>query len=203
MVPSVILAAGQSARMGRAKALLPLDRSGESFISHIVRTLRAAGQGDVIVVVGQDAEIISSALRMITPPPRVIENPRHLEGQLSSLLAALELVDRPGVDGLLMTLVDVPLVSAETVRAVVDAHARTRAPIVRPVCKGRHGHPVVFDRRVFDELRHADAQIGAKAVVHAHASEIVEVAVDDQGAFQDIDTPEDYRKWIGPFPDSP
>jgi molybdenum cofactor cytidylyltransferase len=186
--------------MGRPKALLPVDRSGESFVAHIIRILRRAGRDDVLVVLGHDAETIAASVRAIAPPPRIIVNLRYSEGQLSSLHAALEIVDRPGVDGMLVTLVDVPLLSADTVRAVVDAHHRTRAPVVRPVQGGRHGHPVVFDRAVFDELRRADPGIGAKAVVRAHASEIVEVSVDDTGSFTDIDTPEDYERLIGPLP---
>jgi molybdenum cofactor cytidylyltransferase len=186
--------------MGRPKALLPVDRSGESFIGRIIRVLRNAGQDDVIVVVGHDAQVIAASVGAILPPPRIVVNARYGEGQLSSLHAALEVVDRPGVDGMLVTLVDVPLVSEGTVRAVVEAYSRTRAPIVRPVQDGRHGHPVVFDRAVFDELRRSDPGIGAKAVVRAHVSEMVEVPVDDVGAFTDIDTPEDYRRLIGPLP---
>ncbi len=186
--------------MGRPKALLPLDRSGESFIARIVRTLQAADQHDILVVVGHDADVIGAAVRQIAPSIRIVLNSRHAEGQLSSLLAALDIVDRPGVDGMLVTLVDVPLLTPDTVRAVLRAHSRTHAPIVRPVNAGRHGHPVVFDRSVFDELRRADPLVGAKVVVRAHQAQIVEVPVDDSGAFDDIDTPEDYQRWIGPLP---
>ena len=69
-----------------------------------------------------------------------------------------------------MTLVDVPLVHPDTVRAVVNAWRRSRAPIVRPARGDEHGHPVIFDCAVFDELRSADRTIGAKAVVRAHAA---------------------------------
>ncbi|MCI0433145.1 MAG: NTP transferase domain-containing protein [Gemmatimonadetes bacterium] len=131
---------------------------------------------------------------------RIVENRDYARGQLSSLLAALALVDRPGVDGLLMTLVDVPLVRAQTIQAIVSAHERTGALIVRPAKQGRHGHPVLFDRAVFDELRRADVEAGAKSVLRAHRSRILDVEVDDEGAFRDIDTPGAYREWIGPFP---
>jgi len=93
--------------------------------------------------------------------------------------------------------VDQPLVSETTVRALADAWRRNRAPIVRPVREGRHGHPVIFDRAVFDELRTADLSKGARAVVHAHAENLVEIAVDDDGAFANIDTPADYERWTG------
>jgi molybdenum cofactor cytidylyltransferase len=93
-----------------------------------------------------------------------------------------------------MTLVDVPAISPHTVRAVIDAWRRTRAPIVRPAIGDRHGHPVMFDRSVFDELRRAPLEAGAKSVVHAHLDAIVNVPVDEEGSLIDIDTPEDYRR---------
>ena len=96
-----------------------------------------------------------------------------------------------------MTLVDVPLVSSATVRTLLQVHHDCGAPIVRPVSKGRHGHPVIFGHALFDELLRADPLLGAKPVVRAHAAEIVEVAVEDEGAFTDIDTREDYGRWIG------
>lgn len=199
MVPGIVLAAGRSSRMGRVKALLPLGRSGETFLSRIVGTLREAGVEDVIVVTGSDAEPITEMTVQWPNPPRLVHNSRYEDGQLSSLLAALNVVDRPGVRAVLVTLVDVPVVTPDTVRRVLEAYRRTQAPIVRPVSAGRHGHPVVFDRAVFDELRRADPTQGAKAVIRAHAGDLVEVPLDDEGAFFDVDTPDDYERLIGRF----
>jgi molybdenum cofactor cytidylyltransferase len=95
-------------------------------------------------------------------------------------------------EAILMTLVDVPSIAPDTVRAVIDAWCRTRAPIVRPAIGDRHGHPVLFDRAVFDELRRAPLDEGAKAVVHAHLDAVVNVPVTDEGALVDVDTPDDY-----------
>ena len=93
--------------------------------------------------------------------------------------------------------------SASTVRAVLDGYRRTGAPLVRPEREGRHGHPVVFDRSLFDDLRRADPQRGAKPVVRAHAAEGLELPVGDDGAFEDVDTPEDYERAFGrPLPPS-
>ena len=101
-----------------------------------------------------------------------------------------------------MTLVDVPLVSAETVRALLAAHRKTRPPLVRPFRSGRHGHPVIFDRAVFDDLRQADDTVGAKAVVQAHLDSSVDVPIEEDGPFCDIDTPADYERVFGrPLPD--
>ena len=194
-VPCVILAAGLSLRMGRPKALLPLP-CGDSFLTRIVRTLQASHIARIAVVVGPCPAEIRAALASAKLEVEIIENPNHHAGQLSSLIAALSVMEGPNVDGLMVTLVDVPLVSIETVRRIRDAYLRFRAPIVRPVKEERHGHPVIFDRSVFAELRTADPSAGAKAVVRAHAHEVLEVTVDDEGAFLDIDTPEDYRRLI-------
>jgi molybdenum cofactor cytidylyltransferase len=93
-----------------------------------------------------------------------------------------------------------PLFTPATVARVLAAFRATGAPVVRPASGGRHGHPVLFARAIFDELRRADLSAGARIVVRAHAREIVDVAVDDRGAFVDIDTPDDYRQWIGELP---
>jgi molybdenum cofactor cytidylyltransferase len=97
-------------------------------------------------------------------------------------------------EGLLVTLVDVPMIAASTVAAVVDTWHRTRAPIVRPLVDGRRGHPVVFDRAVFAELRHAPLEEGARRVVRAHWGDAIDVPVEDRGCLIDIDTPADYEQ---------
>ena len=135
---------------------------------------------------------VSRALGAIEPAPRVILNPDYESGQLSSILAGLRAIDRPGVAAMLMTLVDVPLVSVETVRAVLMHYRSTSAAVVRPVNGARHGHPVLIDRRLFSQFRSADATIGIKPIVRAHASAVGDVEVRDEGAFTDIDTPEEY-----------
>lgn len=190
MIPALVLAAGKSTRMGRTKALLPLG--DETFISRIVGTFRAAGVEDVVVVVGHDAERVAAALDRLDPPPRVVLNPDYESGQLSSILAGLRAVDRPGVTALLLTLVDVPLVSADTVRAVLMRYRAEAATVVRPVNGSRHGHPVLIDRKLFPLLRAANPATGAKPIVRAHASAAGDVEVVDEGSFTDIDTPAEY-----------
>jgi molybdenum cofactor cytidylyltransferase len=105
-------------------------------------------------------------------------------------------VDRPGVAGALVTLVDVPLVSAETVRAVIAHYRRSHAPVVRPTSGTRHGHPLLIDRSLFGELRAADPSTGAKPIVRAHASPEGDIAIADEGAFIDIDTADEYEQAV-------
>jgi molybdenum cofactor cytidylyltransferase len=197
VIPAIVLAAGKSTRMGRSKATLPLD-GGDTFLTRIVRTFAAASVEDVVVVVGHDADAIIASFANVDLVARFVENPDYERGQLSSLLAGLRVVDRPGVVAALVTLVDVPLVSAATVRAVIDRYHQTHVPIVRPVRGQEHGHPVLIDRSLFDVLRHADPSQGAKPVIRAHASAAGDVAVADAGAFADADTPEEYDRLLRP-----
>jgi len=199
VIPGIVLAGGKSSRMGRPKALLPIGPAGETFFDRITRTLIEGGVQDVVVVVGADADAIRAVVAPASLHVQLVNNPDFERGQLTSLLAGLRTVDRPGVSAALVTLIDSPLISAADVRRLIEARREHRAPIVRPARNGRHGHPVIFGRELFDELRRADPAQGAKSVVHAHAVEIVEIEPDGEGAFIDIDTPEDYERWIGPL----
>lgn len=220
MIPAIILAAGASARMGSTKALLQLP-GGDLFLSRLDATLRRAGIEEVVAVIGHDAAAIRAAVDQVAGGERsgrgmhgarlrLVENPDPSRGQLSSLLVGLDTVvgartcshegaagttfSEGGPAAVLVTIVDLPLVSVETVRGLLGAWQRTGAPIVRPVRGGRHGHPVIFAASVFGELRVADHRLGARAVVRAHESEVLDFAVNDAGAFDDIDTPEDYER---------
>jgi molybdenum cofactor cytidylyltransferase len=178
--------------MGRAKAMLPLGN--ETFLTRIVRTFLDADVDDVVIVVGHEADAIVTGFSTSGLPARFVLNREYDRGQLSSLLAGLTVVDRPGVVATLVTLVDVPLVSAATVRTVIDRYRATRAPIVRPTSGLRHGHPLLIDRSIFNEVRAADHEAGIKPIVRAHASHDGDVEVSDEGAFTDIDTADDYRR---------
>jgi molybdenum cofactor cytidylyltransferase len=193
MIPAIVLAAGRSSRMGRAKALLPLA-GDDSFLTRIVRTFLDARVDDVVVVVGHDADTIVSEFTTSGLPARFVRNADYDRGQLSSLVAGLGVTDRPGVAAVLVTLVDVPLVSAATVRAVIERYRTAHALVVRPTSGARHGHPLLIDRALFAELRAADPSAGAKPIVRAHASADGDIAIDDEGAFTDIDTVEDYAR---------
>jgi molybdenum cofactor cytidylyltransferase len=195
VIPVIVLAAGRSSRMGRAKALLPLA-NGETFLTRIARTFLDAGVADVVIVVGHDAEAIVKSFSESALPARFVLNPNYDRGQLSSLLAGLDVVDRPGTSAALVTLVDVPLVSSATVRTVIDRYLTTRAPVVRPTSGTRHGHPLLIDRSLFNALRSADPKTGSKPIVRAHASAEGDVPIEDEGAFIDVDTAEDYTRLI-------
>jgi molybdenum cofactor cytidylyltransferase len=191
VIPALVLAAGRSERMGRPKALLPAGLNAGTFASVLIQSLRAGGVEDVLVVGRpEDAALHDEALRC---GARFVQNPDADRGQLSSLLAGLNVADRPGVAGVLVMPVDIPLVRPDTIARVKAAFLSGHPPIARAVHQGRHGHPVIFGRPVFDALRHADAGVGAKAVLHDNAAALLNVEVDDEAVLRDVDTPDDYR----------
>jgi molybdenum cofactor cytidylyltransferase len=190
----MVLSAGESARMGSPKALLH-DPDERPFVARIVRTLLTAGLTDVLVVTGSHHGSIESALVAdgLGGRVRLVRNTDPSRGQLSSIWTGLD-ARAADAEGLLMTLVDVPMLAASTVSAVVEAWRHTRAPIVRPIVDGRRGHPVIFDCQVFDELRNAPLDAGARTVVRAHWPDSLDVPVNDRGCLIDVDTPSDYEQ---------
>lgn len=199
MLAAIILAAGESTRMGTPKALLH-DPAGRPFVARLVRTFAEAGISEVVIVTGSRHTAIVGAIAADRPPvtPAFATNPEPSRGQVSSLWIGLDAVAKPDLEGVLVMPVDIPMVRPSTVRQVIEGWERTRAPVVRPVVGDRHGHPVLFDRAVFDALRHAPVAEGARAVVHAHQDQLVDVAVDDDGCLIDVDTPADYQALVKP-----
>ena len=201
MLEAVVLAGGASTRMGSPKALLS-DPEGSPFIIRIASTLREAGLARVVVVTGvhhQDIAEACSSHAAVAGLVRCVRNPHPERGQLSSLLVGMDAAVGPETEGLLVMLVDVPMVASDTVRRVVQAWKSRRAPVVRPAVGGAHGHPVIFDREVFAALRAAPLELGAKVVVRAHALRLENVPVEDAGCLLDIDTPGDYAH-LGALP---
>lgn len=191
MIPGIVLAAGASSRMGRPKPLL--QAGGRTFVAGLVRTLLGAGVHPVVVVIRPGADEIASEILASGATPVV--NPAPEQGQLSSLLAGLDAVQGLEPVAVLVTLVDVPAIRPDTITALLGRLSGSPAAILRATYRGRHGHPVVFRRSVFDPLRRADPTAGAKAVLRTHPVE--DVRVEDPGVVDDIDTPEDYARAFG------
>jgi len=197
VLAAIILAAGESSRMGRPKALLP-DPDGQPFVVRLAGTFAAAGVPHIVVVAGSQTPAVSQALHAaaLRITPVIVTNPNPRLGQLSSLWVGLDDAERVDAEAALVTLVDIPMVQVATVDRILGAWQERRSPIVRPAFGARHGHPVLFDRSVFAELRNAPLDEGARAVVHAHAADMTTVDVDDEGCVTDVDTPADYADLI-------
>jgi CTP:molybdopterin cytidylyltransferase MocA len=195
MVAGVILAAGRSERMGRPKALLNQAFTGQTFVAHLISTAREAGL-PAIFVIGRSANV-ELAAEVERFGVTLLVNDAPERGQLSSIIVGVDAAERLGASAILVMPVDVPLLSSAVVSHVVAAANGSRAQIVRATHAGEHGHPVLFKRSVFGELRSADPSIGARAVVRADPARVLDVDVSDAGVTFDIDTPEDYRRAFG------
>ena len=201
MLAALVLAAGESRRMGGSPKALLKAPCGRSFAGRITDVLAESGVDTLFVVTGAHHDEVVKAVEADRPrlSPVFLRNPNPSRGQLSSLWVGMDHAVTPAVEALLVTLVDVPMITADVVRQVIDGWRVSRAPIVRPAIGAVHGHPVLYDRALFAALRSASLEHGAKAVVRAHESEILNVAVSDPGCLRDVDTPEDYRTLRG-FP---
>jgi len=189
----VVLAGGDSRRMGRPKAGLALG--GRTFLACVVESLAGARVAPIVVVAGRHADAVRAALPEASEA-EVVVNPDPDRGQLASLRIALAHLAARGetLAGAVVALVDHPAVRPETVRALVDAlsaPARTGAAIAIPSHGGRRGHPVAFARSLWDELAAAPDDIGARAVVRRDPKRVCVVDVDDPGVLVDVDTPAD------------
>ena len=191
-IAGLILAAGESSRMGRDKALLTYGEA--TFLDAIIATLQEAGVAGVTVVLGHHAEEIQRGadLRDAT----VVVNPDYRIGQTSSLQAGLRSLESSGLEAIVLCLVDHPAVSAESVRAMIRIFCESRAPVVVPRFSGRRGHPVLITRPLFQELLQLDPNAGANTVIrkYDHVTRIVEVP--DRGILVDVDDPADYSRLI-------
>lgn len=197
-VVGIVLAAGQSTRMGQPKALLPCPPAGRTFVTQIIHVLREGGI-DTIAVIGRvndpdlRREVASAGL-----PVCYVENPSPELGQLSSILVGVAFAEARQSAGILVLPVDMPLIRPETVRTALGAFAAGDEPVLRATYQGRHGHPVIFGAAVFPALRHADPEVGARAVLHQDPSRVRNLEVDDPGVLRDFDWPTDYRGLFDP-----
>jgi molybdenum cofactor cytidylyltransferase len=196
MIVAAILSAGESSRMGRPKALLPID--GVRFIEKIVTSLRSTRVGKIMVVLGHNAAEMRQRISDLQVD--LVTNPDYKQGQLSSLAAAIRSIetgnDAERVDGILVHLVDHPYINAALVNLMIERFYETKKLIVVPRYENRRGHPVIFSKALFGELLAAPLDRGAKAVVHAHRDDTLEIDTNYEGAIIDIDTPEEYRRHV-------
>jgi molybdenum cofactor cytidylyltransferase len=193
MISAVILSAGESSRMGRPKALLPIE--GQKFIERIIRVIGQSRVGRTIVVLGHHADELRGQIEHL--PIQMVLNPDYQKGQLSSLQAAIRHIKNDDrCDGMLVHLVDHPFIDVALLDALIQRFYETKKLIVVPRHKGKRGHPVIFSRDLFEELLNAPIDQGAKAVVNAHREETLEIEWQDQGITLDIDTPELYRQHV-------
>ena len=188
-IDGLLLAAGESRRMGFPKPLLKIG--DETFVAHLSATMLSV-VARLGIVVGAHAERVRAAIPTDTRI-QVIDNPDWPRGQLSSIKAGVRALPSDA-SAALIHLCDHPTVKATTFGAVIEAYHKSGKPIVIARHEGHRGHPVLFDRSIFSELLEAPEDRGARVVVNANASRIVYVDVDDPGILLDLDTPEELKR---------
>lgn len=189
LVSAILLAAGESKRMGEAKQLLPFG--GSTVLEQVVSRLLAAPLDEIVVVVGCQAEVMRS--RLLRYPVKLVDNPNYREGMSSSLRCGL-LAISPHCRGVLIVLGDQPRVSAATVRQIIAAFRRVGKGIVAPVYRGQRGHPVLLDIAYRPEMMALHGDVGCKAILERYAAEVLEVEVESPAILQDVDDRQDYER---------
>ena len=195
MINAIILAAGQSKRMGKPK---PLLRFGDkTFLEQIISVIKLSDVDRITVVLGAEAETIKNSVDL--SETRVVVNKDYLKGQLSSLIAAIK--DTPEeTEAVLLCLVDAPFVSKEVVNKIVSKFGETNNPIIVPVFNGKRGHPTLFSKSLFNELLNAPQDQGARYVLYSNEEKVLEVEISESGFLISIDTPDEYKSRFGADP---
>jgi molybdenum cofactor cytidylyltransferase len=184
-VAAIVLAAGQSRRMGADNKLLALV-DGRPMVSHVVDTMLASRADPVIVVTGHQADQVRAALG--DRPVRWCHNPDYALGLSTSLKAGLAAL--PEVEGVLVALGDMPRIRPDQVDRLIAAFNPTEGrAICVPTVAGKRGNPVLFATRLIPEMEQLSGDVGARHLIGAHAEAVVEIEMDDGSALLDIDTP--------------
>jgi molybdenum cofactor cytidylyltransferase len=175
--------------MGTQKVLLPWGST--TVIAHIVDVLGRCALDEIVVVVGHGGEQVAKALsgRAV----RIVENPRHAEGMLSSVRCGLRALSE-SCETVLVALGDQPAVSEEAVQAVLEAFAGTGKGIIVPIHGGRRGHPLLFAHRYAGEVLSRHDDVGLRGLLADHPDDVLELPVSSPSVISDMDTPEDYRR---------
>ena len=189
MITALILAAGQSKRMGQPKMLLPWGRT--TVLGQVIEVFKAAGIEDILVVTGGAREQVEA---LVGASARTVFNPGFEEGEmLSSIQVGLAEV-KPGTEAILVGLGDQPQVQERSVRLVVEEYTQSKASLIVPSFQMRRGHPWLVTRAYWDEILNMGPDETLRNLLNRHAAEIRYVETNDPGILKDLDTPEDYLK---------
>jgi molybdenum cofactor cytidylyltransferase len=188
---AILLAAGESRRMGQLKALLPWQ--GTSLLAHQIKVLCESGVDHVIVVLGHRAEELRP---IVEGQPKVtcVVNPDYWQGKTTSIKAGIKSLSVDNLGSLLVLNVDQPR-SADTIYRVLHRHHASSALITIPTYQGKGGHPIVLDASLIDELLSIQEEtLGLKAVMQHHQDRVQRVELDHPEVLWDLNTPEQYRE---------
>lgn len=186
----ILLAAGNSSRLGRPKQLL--DYEGRTLLQHSIQVAVESNANPVVVVVGAKAETIKHEIQ--GKEIKVVENEEWEEGMASSIRCGIQAFSQltPGAEGTILMVCDQPFVTASLLNELITAHQKTGKPIVACGYENTFGPPVFFHHSVFQELLSLQGDIGARAILSQHSDD-VEIIPFPKGNF-DVDTEADYER---------
>ncbi|KJS13757.1 MAG: hypothetical protein VR67_03105 [Peptococcaceae bacterium BRH_c8a] len=190
-IEALVLAAGFSSRMPGNKLLL--DLNGQKLIHHTLKAVMASKVSGVTVVLGHQKEKLRYELA--NDKLNLIDNDKYHLGMSTSVKAGIIylLANKQNMDAVMIMPGDIPLIKTETINQLLQVYNTTASSIVVPVHQERRGHPVMFDKSLFQDLLLITGDTGAKGVLQKHAQRVNRVFVNDPGIYSDIDTWEDYR----------
>jgi molybdenum cofactor cytidylyltransferase len=189
MITALILAAGQSKRMGQPKMLLSWGRT--TVLGQVIDIFKGAGIEDILVVTGGARELVEA---LVGTSARIVFNPGFEEGEmLSSIQVGLAEL-KPETEAVLIGLGDQPQVQERSVRLVVEEYIKSKAFLIVPSFQMHRGHPWLVTRAHWDEILSMYPDDTMRNFLNRHASEIRYVETNDPGILNDLDTPEDYLK---------
>ena len=189
MISAIILAAGQSKRMGQPKMLLPWG--DKTVLGNVIVTFREAGLQDILVVTGGGRERVEA---LVGDSARTVYNSEFSRGEMLRSVQVGMAEFTPETEAMLIALGDQPQVQAESVRAVIEGYRESKATIVIPSFQMRRGHPWLIDKKHWIEIQQMKSPRTLRDFINTHANEIYYVSVGDNSILQDLDTPEDYLK---------
>jgi molybdenum cofactor cytidylyltransferase len=191
----IVLAAGLSKRFGRNKLLVRIN--GFSMIEIVVRSATESKADEVVVVSGYEADLIKKKLKGFDC--KFAHNENFQLGQSSSVKVGLLSVMQHA-KALMVLPGDVALITPKAINMVIEEYERYQCPIVVATHQGQFGHPILFDRTLFNEITNINEETrGLKAVVNRHRSSIREVEIGSDEVLMDLDTEEDLKKHVGKY----
>ena len=191
MISAILLAAGQSKRMGKLKQLMPFGQS--TIVEQAVDNLLGSAVYEVIVVVGYRAEDVIKAIA--AKPIRLAINPDYEHGMSTSIIAGLNLV-HSRVQGIMLALGDQPLVNSQTINRLIEEFYNHDKGIAVPTYQGSRGHPIIFAIKYKEQLLKLSGDVGGRQIIEDHPDDVLEVAVNSESVIADFDTTDDYQAYV-------
>lgn len=185
-ISAIVLAAGSSRRMGADNKLL-LTFNDKTMVSHVIDQLLSSAIDDIIVVTGNDADKVKAS---ITQNVRFIDNPDYDQGLSTSVKAGIDALANH-CDGVMICLGDMPYIMAKDYNKLLSAFQKGK--IITPTTQGKIGNPLIFSQKYFADFNSLNGDKGARNLLKKYPDDVIEVDLDNEAIFNDIDTPEDYQ----------